>query len=49
MSAPVATLAPPAPVAPRPAIHWSRYLPEFRQGLESLLLHKLRTFLTMLA
>ena len=49
MSAPATTLAPPAPAwRPRPALHWSRYLPEFRQGLESLLLHKLRTFLTML-
>ncbi|MGD1104510.1 MAG: ABC transporter permease [Terriglobia bacterium] len=48
MSAPVTTLAPPAPATPRSPHHWSRYLPEFRQGLESLLLHKLRTFLTML-
>ncbi len=48
MSAPPALLAPPAPAPPRSPYHWSRYLPEFHQGLESLLLHKLRTFLTML-
>lgn len=48
MSAPVATLAPPRPAAPRTTLRWLRYLSEFRQGLESLLLHKLRTFLTML-
>src|SRR5580704_6249507 len=46
MSAPASLLAPPLP--PRSPHHWSRYLPEFRLGLESLLLHKLRTFLTML-
>ena len=48
MSAPATTLAPPAPATTRSALYWSRYLPEFRQGLETLLLHKLRTFLTML-
>jgi putative ABC transport system permease protein len=49
MSAPVTTLTPPAPAAtPHSPYHWSRYLPEFRQGLESLIVHKLRTFLTML-
>ena len=48
MSAPATILAPPAPAAPRSPHRWSRYVPEFRQGLESLLLHKLRTCLTML-
>jgi putative ABC transport system permease protein len=48
MSAPVTTLAPPAPAVPGSTYHWTRYFPEFRHGLESLLLHKLRTFLTML-
>ena len=48
MSAPATTLAPPAPGAPRSLPRWARYLPEFRQGIESLLLHKLRTSLTML-
>jgi len=48
MSAAAGILAPPAPAPPRPRQRWSRYLPEFRQGLESLLLHKLRTSLTML-
>jgi putative ABC transport system permease protein len=48
MSAPAAILAPPEPAAPRPSRRWSRYLPEFRQGLDSLLVHKLRTSLTML-
>ncbi len=46
MSAPATTLAPPEPMQ-KPK-HWALYLPEFRLGLESLLLHKLRTFLTML-
>jgi putative ABC transport system permease protein len=48
MSASMTTLAPSARPAPRHVRRWSRYLPEFRQGLESLLLHKLRTCLTML-
>jgi putative ABC transport system permease protein len=47
MSAPATLLAPPAP-APRPPQRLSLYLPEFRLGLESLIVHKLRTFLTML-
>src|SRR5208283_3643557 len=49
MSAPVTTLTPPAPAAtPHSPYHWSRYLPEFRQGLDTLVVHKMRTFLTML-
>jgi putative ABC transport system permease protein len=48
MSVPSSTIAPPAPAAPRKLHRWARYLPEFRQGIESLLLHKLRTSLTML-
>jgi putative ABC transport system permease protein len=49
MSAPATLLAPPAPApAPRPPQRLSFYLPEFRLGLESLIVHKLRTFLTML-
>ncbi len=44
---PVTTPAP-APASTRPAFSWRRYLSELRQGLDSLLLHKLRTFLTML-
>ncbi len=49
MSAPATLLAPP-PAAPKPRVaqRWWEILPEFRQGLESLALHKLRTFLTML-
>jgi putative ABC transport system permease protein len=48
VSATLTPVAPPTTAAPRPAFHWLRYFSEFRQGLESLLLHKLRTFLTML-
>ncbi len=49
MSAPAALVAPPpSPAGPRVAQRWWEILPEFRQGLESLALHKLRTFLTML-
>jgi putative ABC transport system permease protein len=48
MSAPAALLAPPQAAPPRQTRRWSRYLPEFRQGLDSLLIHKLRTALTML-
>ncbi len=49
MSAPATLVAPP-PAAPKPRVaqRWWEILPEFRQGLESLALHKLRTFLTML-
>ncbi len=49
MSAPATLVAPPpSPARPRVAQRWWETLPEFRQGLESLALHKLRTFLTML-
>jgi putative ABC transport system permease protein len=48
MSAPATVLAPPTPAPPPPPRRWSRYVPEFRQGLDSLFSHKLRTFLTML-
>ncbi len=33
---------------PRQTERWRRFLPEFRRGFENLLLHKLRTALTML-
>ncbi len=48
MSAPATLVAPPAPKAPNAPQRWWNILPEFRQGLDTLVVHKMRTFLTML-
>src|SRR5690242_6688472 len=36
------------PASINPPRNWSQFLPDFRLGFENLLLHKLRTLLTML-
>jgi putative ABC transport system permease protein len=48
MSAPATLVAPSAPTAPHAPQRWWNILPEFRQGLDTLVVHKMRTFLTML-